>query len=162
MSTRTVNVFAFREKLTSAKLNKMPMGWPLRRRITTNNQSGISTETAITEYTEALNIPGADRALFFTASVNVYASVAASDIFAEVRIRDGGLGGSVVGYGTSVIREDDTDRMQTIVAIGTDLNVSGAHTYYVSLEVHGVATLLTAHSSTRPGCFVIQDMGPSS
>lgn len=160
MSTRTGQNWAYQADVTSAELNSLPQGWIARVRVTGTNQSSIATETILTAFTETATAQGTDRMLKCEASVNVLPSADASDIFGIVRIRSGGLSGTVVAYSAMVLR--DSTQYTTIYAAGTDSAVNGSVTYYVTLEVVGVATLSTDHASSRPGMLLVTDLGPSS
>lgn len=162
MSVRTGQNWSYQADVTSAELNSLPQGWTGRTRVTSGNQTGITTETVLTEFTTSPTVEGTDRALWCRAVVQVETGTGTggSDIFAIVRIREGGLTGTVIAYASEVVREDTVTT--TVRADGCDFSVNGAVAYYVTLEIAGVDTLDTVHSTSKPGELLIVDLGPSS
>ncbi len=167
MSTRTAKVFTYQEDVESADLNKYPQGWLARVRVTGTNQSTIASETILTAFTETATAQGTDRMLKCEAMVNTTAThLTLEAIYGIVRIRSGGLGGTVVAY-TAFMFGDSTGpsaetNYHTVYAVGTDSLVNGSVTYYVTLQLlSGVATLGTDHSTSRPGMLLVSDIGPT-
>ena len=168
MATRTGQNWSYQADVTSSELNSLPQGWIGRVRVTSGDQSGIATETILTEFTLSVDAQGTDRMLLCTAHVNTTAShTTGADVYGILRIRSGGLTGTVIGY-TAYLFRDSTGpsaetNYHTITVTGTDSAVNGTVTYYVTQELlSGTATLGTAHSTARPGMLLVQDLGPSS
>lgn len=162
MATREGKLWAFQEDAESADLNKYGQGWIGRVRVTGSNQTAIASETILTAFTETVTAMGTDRALECRAVVQVETGTGTggTDIWAIGRIREGSIGGTIIGYTAGVVRDDANTT--TLVIAGEDFSVNGSHTYYVTLEVAGVDTLDTVHSTNKPGSIIIKDIGPSS
>lgn len=162
MSTRTGQNWSYQADVTSAELNTLSQGWIGRVRVTGSNQTGIASETILTAFSETVTAQGSNRALHCRAVVQVETGTGSggTDIWAILRIREGSIGGTVIGYAASVVRDDVNTT--TLTAEGCDFSVTGTHTYLVTLEVAGVDTLDTVHSTSKPGELVIIDVGPSS
>ncbi len=161
MSTRTAKVFTYQEDVESADLNKYPQGWLARVRVTGTNQTGISSEAILTAFTETATAQGTDRSLLCRAVVQVETGTGTggTDIYGIVRIRSGSIGGTIIAYSSATIRDDVNTT--TIVAEGCDFSVNGSVSYYVTLEVAGVDTLDTVHSTNKPGELLVMDIGPT-
>lgn len=168
MSVRTGQNWSYQADVTSAELNSLPQGWIGRVRVTSGDQSGITTETILTEFTLSVEAQGTDRMLLCTAHVNTSAShTTGNDVYGIIRIREGGISGTVIGYTAYVFRDStgpsSETNYHTITCTGTDSSVNGTATYYVTQELlSGTATLGTAHSTSRPGMLLVQDVGPTS
>ncbi len=167
MSTRTTKNYSYQEDVESADLNKAPQGWLARVRVTGTNQSSITTETILTAFTETATAQGTDRMLLCQAVVNVTAShTTGADVYGIVRVREGSISGTVIGY-TAFLFRDSTGpssetNYHTIHCTGTDASVNGSHTYYVTLELlSGTSTLGTDHGTSRPGMLLVSDIGPT-
>ena len=168
MSTRTGKNYSYQEDVESADLNKGPQGWIARVRVTGTNQSSIAgTETILTAFTETATAQGTDRMLKCEAMVNVLSShTTPAEVYGIVRIRAGGLGGTVIAY-TSFVYMDALGpssevNYHTVYAVGTDSAVNGSVTYYVTLQLlSGTATLGTDHGTSRPGMLLVSDIGPT-
>ncbi len=162
MGTRSTHEFTFQEDVESSDMESLPKGWVARVRVTSGNQTGITTETVLTSFTETATPAGTARALLCRAVVQVETGTGTGEtpVWAIVRVREGGLTGTIIAYASETIRDDVVTT--TIIAEGEDFSVTGAHIYYVTLEVAGVDTLDTVHSTSKPGSLLIQDIGPSS
>lgn len=169
MAARDAVDFTFQQDVTSSEMDSLPKGQIAYLRYTTSDASAaITTETLLSGFQESISTAGNNRFLKFHAQANVYTTAGAGAdnnwIHAELRVReDSASTGTVVAYGTGIIGGDSTTEMVTLYATGLAINVSGDHTYYVTLTLSdGTATLAYGHSSTKPGFLIIEDLGATS
>lgn len=154
MPVRTSWEVVFGEEATAAKVTKLPRGW-LGEATVTSNQTGITTETAVTGLTASPTIP-ASRKIKVTVCLHIKSDTAND----RWRVR-------VKADGTTLqdFRNPDTSANLSDTAQFTATHTPSAGTiaYTVTVErTSGSGSLAVEAAATSPASLLIEDIGPSS
>lgn len=154
MSTRTLYTPVASEVLTAANLRKFASGWVGDATVTAN-QTGITTEAAITGLATSPTIPS-DRKIKVTVCCHVQSDTTGD----RWRVR-------VKADGTTLqdFRNPDCTANLADTAQFTAFHTPSAGTvaYTVTVErSSGTGTLTVAAAATTPATLLVEDIGPSS
>ena len=141
------------EVVNAVDIHSIPGGWLGYNQVTAN-QTGISSETALTGLTVTVDV-GADRRIKITAHGRFTRT--AADGVTQLRIKES----------TTIFQEvnirNSTTAGETEQGIAVITPSEGLHTYHLTLTlVTGTGTVGLAASATVPAFILVEDIGPAS